>query len=57
MAGTVNLAKARKAAAKAAARPQADANAVKFGRTAAQKRAEAGAKARAAAQLDGVKRP
>lgn len=52
----VNLNKARKARARAEARARSDANAVKFGRTKAQKAREAADAARAKATLDGAKR-
>jgi Domain of unknown function (DUF4169) len=52
----VSLNKARKAKARAEDRAQADANAVKFGRTKAEKASEALAAAQAKARLDGQKR-
>ncbi|MEL6913225.1 MAG: DUF4169 family protein [Pseudomonadota bacterium] len=52
----VNLNKARKAKARVTARAKADANAVKFGRTKAQKTAEAAEEARARAAIDGARR-
>ena len=48
----VNLNKARKARDRAAEKAQADANAVKHGRTKAQRVAEAAAEARMARALD-----
>ena len=48
----VNLRVARKSAARDAARKQGDENAAKFGRSKAQKQAEAADKARAARHLD-----
>lgn len=48
----INLRTARKSAARDAARKQGDANAAKFGRSKAQKRAEADDLARSARQLD-----
>jgi len=57
MAQPVTLAKARKSAAQQAARHVADANAEKFGRTRAEKLAEAAAKTRQAKIFDGHKRP
>jgi hypothetical protein len=56
MAEIVNLNKARKARAKADAVRTADANRAKFGRTKAEREAEAAEKARAEAALDGAKR-
>ncbi len=52
----VNLNKHRKAQAKVAAKAQADANAVKFGRTKGQKTADLEATDKARRGLDGVKR-
>lgn len=52
----VNLNKARKAKARAQKRAQADANAVKFGRTKAERAAETAARDAAARTLDGAKR-
>lgn len=51
----VNLNKARKARARGAAQAKADENAVKFGRSKAQKAREAVDAARARAELDGAK--
>ena len=56
MAEVVNLNRFRKAKARDEARAGADANAVKFGRTKAQKAREAADAARAKAELDGKKR-
>ncbi len=56
MAEIVNLNRARKAKARADAGRQAEANRVKFGRTRAERDAEAKDKARREALLDGVKR-
>ena len=56
MAEIVNLRAKRKEAARAAARVQADENAVKFGRTKGQKAREAADLARASRELDGKKR-
>jgi hypothetical protein len=56
MAEIVNLRQARKARARAGARAQADANALRFGRTAAQKAREEADAARAKAELDGKRR-
>ncbi len=56
MAEIVNLRAARKGRARDKARAQGDANAVKFGRTKAQKTREAADAARAQAALDGKKR-
>jgi len=53
MAEIVNLAQARKQAARAAARRQGDENAMKFGRTLAQKKREAQDASRAGSRLDG----
>ena len=52
----VNLRQKRKEAARAASKAQSDENAVKFGRTKAQKAREAADEARAKAELDGKKR-
>jgi hypothetical protein len=52
----VNLNKARKARAKHEKRAQADANAVKFGRTKAERDAEKARAGKAARDLDGHKR-
>ncbi|KGJ03595.1 protein of unknown function [Paracoccus halophilus] len=52
----INLRAARKSAARDAARRQGDANAAKFGRSKAGKRAEKDAAARAARHLDGHRR-
>jgi Domain of unknown function (DUF4169) len=49
----VNLAKARKARARADDRAKADANAAKFGRSKAEKALEAARAAKAARDLDG----
>ena len=51
-----NLNKARKARARTQARAQADENAVRFGRTKAQRQAEQANADRDAAKLDGKKR-
>ena len=56
MAEPVNLNKARKARAKAEARARADENAVKFGRTKAEKDLEKARVKKARADLDGKKR-
>lgn len=56
MGAVVSLGKARKAAARKDHLRDADANAVKFGRTKAQKQAETLAAARLKMQLDGQKR-
>lgn len=53
MADIVNLRAARKAQTRAKARAQADENAAKFGRTKAQRTAEAAQAAKARAALDG----
>ncbi|MBI1171942.1 DUF4169 family protein [bacterium] len=55
MAEIINLRTRRKDGARKAARAQADENAVKFGRTKAQKALEAAELARAKAELDGKK--
>ena len=52
----INLNKVRKARARHAARQKADENAVRFGRTKAQKKAEDHDKARAARHLDETRR-
>ena len=51
----VNLRQKRKEAARAASKTKADENAVKFGRTKAQKSREVADEARAKAELDGKK--
>jgi Domain of unknown function (DUF4169) len=51
----VNLSSARKAKAKDAAKAQADANALRFGRTKAQKAVEDADQAKAKAMLDAHK--
>ncbi len=56
MAEIVNLNRARKAKAKRAAERTADANRAKFGRSKAERDAEAADKARRDALLDGAKR-
>lgn len=56
MAEIINLRAKRKETARAEARRQADANAVKFGRSKAQKAREAQEAARARSALDGKKR-
>ncbi len=56
MAEVVNLNRARKAKARTAAIVQADANRAAFGRTKAEKTADAAGVARRAALLDGAKR-
>ncbi|WP_102224512.1 DUF4169 family protein [Acidimangrovimonas sediminis] len=56
MADLVNLNKARKAKAKADARARADENAVKFGRTRAEKKLETARTEKDRADLDGKKR-
>ena len=55
MAEVINLRTFRKQAARKAAGTEAEANAVKFGRTAAQKKREAEDASRAKAALDGHK--
>ena len=55
MAEVVNLTAKRKEAARKAARLQADGNAAKFGRTKAERAAEAARAAKAARDLDGHK--
>ena len=52
----INLNRARKTRARNAAKAQGDENAVRFGRTRAQKEAERAEAARAARALDGQKR-
>lgn len=52
----ISLSKFRKAKARAERRAQADANAVKFGRSKAQKRAERQDQARQREHLDGIRR-
>ena len=52
----INLNKARKARARAEAKARADENAVKFGRTKAERTAEAARAAKAALRHDGHKR-
>lgn len=56
MATITNLNRFRKQQARAAARQQADENAAKFGRSKAEKEAEARAADRARSQLDGHER-
>ena len=56
MSNVVNLNKARKNKAHDASRKQADANAVKFGRTKAEKAQERAETAKADRDLDGHKR-
>ncbi|TMV65675.1 DUF4169 family protein [Thioclava sp. BHET1] len=56
MAELVNLNKARKARARVKARAEADENAVKFGRTKAEKDLETARAAKARAALDAHKR-
>ena len=56
MAEIVNLKLARKAAAKQVARQQADENAVKFGRTKAERALEQARAEKAQRDLDGLKR-
>lgn len=56
MAEVVNLARVRKAAAKQADRQQADENAVKFGRTKAERALEQARADKANRDLDGAKR-
>ena len=55
MTTVVNLNQKRKAKARAAKRAQADENAVRFGRTKAEKRRDAALKAKADKDLDGHK--
>ena len=57
MAEPVNLNRFRKAKARAEKAARADENAVKFGRTKAQKALEKARAEKAAADLDGKKRP
>ena len=52
----VNLNKVRKEKARAEAKAKADENAVRFGRTKEQKKAESTRKSQAARLLDGLKR-
>lgn len=52
----INLNKVREARARAAAKTQADSNAVRFGRTKAEKQAEATQNAKALTHLDQHKR-
>ncbi|WP_293393734.1 DUF4169 family protein [Nevskia sp.] len=56
MAELINLNKARKQKARAAAESLAAANRVKFGRTKAEKQRDASAEAEAAQRLDGLRR-
>jgi hypothetical protein len=56
MAKIVNLKAARKSVERGAARRQADANAVKFGRTKAEKDLDQAQAAKAARDLDAAKR-
>ncbi len=56
MGDVINLNRARKVRAKADRVKEADANRAKFGRTKAEKAADAQALARTAATLDGAKR-
>jgi hypothetical protein len=56
MAELVNLRAARKAKARAAARAKADENAVRFGRTKAEREIEAARAEKAARDLDGHER-
>ncbi|MGZ2258052.1 DUF4169 family protein [Roseobacter sp. A03A-229] len=56
MSAPINLNKARKARAKAAKKAQADENAVRFGRTKAEKDAESAQAKKTARDLDGHKR-
>lgn len=56
MSAPINLNKARKARAKAAKKAQADENAVRFGRTKAEKGAENAQAKKTARDLDGHKR-
>ncbi|NBR91130.1 MAG: DUF4169 family protein [Rhodobacteraceae bacterium] len=56
MAEIVNLNRFRKAKDKASQKAEADANAVKFGRTKAEKRLEEAQKAQADQRLDGHER-
>jgi phage protein D len=56
MAEIVNLARAKKQAARKAARVTADANAAKFGRTKAEREADRAQAEKAARDLDGHRR-
>lgn len=56
MSQPINLNRARKDRARQTAKREADANAVKFGRSKAQKQAEAAAADQRAAKLDGHRR-
>ncbi|WP_022977648.1 DUF4169 family protein [Nevskia ramosa] len=56
MAELINLNKARKQKARAAAESLAVANRIKFGRTKAEKQRDASAEAEAARRLDGLRR-
>jgi len=56
MAKPINLNKARKARARQVSVKKADENRVKFGRTKAEREAEATRKAKASSKLDGAKR-
>ena len=56
MSRVINLRQARKAAARAADRKAGDENAARFGRTPAERAAEAEAATRAARHLDGHRR-
>ncbi|MDP3263880.1 MAG: DUF4169 family protein [Tabrizicola sp.] len=56
MAEVVNLRTVKKQAARKAARSEADANAAKFGRTRAEREAEAARAAKAARDLDAHRR-
>ena len=55
MGDVINLRSVRKAKARATASAQADANRAKFGRTKAEKQADAAEKARSERLLDGTK--
>ncbi len=57
MAEIINLNRAKKAAVKAAAKVQADANAAKFGQSKAEKAAQETRADKAQRDLDGHKRP
>lgn len=57
MADIINLNRAKKAAAKTAAKVQADANAVKFGQSKSEKAAQKSRSDKAQRDLDGHKRP
>ncbi|MEN0079358.1 MAG: DUF4169 family protein [Pseudomonadota bacterium] len=57
MSQPINLNRARKDRARQTAKREADANAVKFGRSKAQKQTEAAAADQRAAKLDGHRRP